>query len=261
VLLSVDTRQVFRFLCLVIIALLCLHCATMAVRMAHLGSLGRFVRLFDLDTEANVPTFCAVLQLACAAVLLMVIGLTASQRGFAFARHWLVLGAVFTFLSLDELAHIHESLSASVRRRLHVEGFFHFAWVIPYGILTAMIGIAYLRFLMHLPRRTRRLMVLSALVYVGGAIGMELYGGYLHTRPGAVAAPMYMTEVLIEEGMEMFGSALFIYTLLDYLQGIAGQIRITIGAGCGRQRPQGGSPIPRQARREVAARRRAYLAD
>src|SRR5262245_29303349 len=61
--LSVDPVQVFRFLCLGILVLLGLHCATMAVRMAHLGGVGRFVRLFDLDTEANVPTFYAVLQL------------------------------------------------------------------------------------------------------------------------------------------------------------------------------------------------------
>ena len=113
------------------------------------GLLRRFVRLFDLDTEANVPTFYAVVQLACAALLLMVIGLNARQRNVGFARHWLMLGVVFTFLSLDELAHVHESLSGTLRRSLHVEGLLHFAWVIPYGVLTAIIGLAYLRFLMQ----------------------------------------------------------------------------------------------------------------
>ena len=231
-LLRIDPARAIRTLCLCIAVLLLLHGATMAMRLAHVSGLVSFVRLFDLDTEANVPTYYSVLQLACAAVLLMVIGADARQRGARFARHWLLLGVLFWFLSLDELAQIHESLSRVVRARLHVDGMLHFAWVIPYGVFTAAAGLAYLPFLMHLPERTRRLVVWAALIFLGGAAGMELYGGFLHARLGVAelgASTAYMTEVLVEEGMEMFGIALFIYALLTHMQETMGSIHITIG--------------------------------
>lgn len=231
-LLSIDPARAIRTLCLCIAVLLGLHGATMAMRMAHVSGLVSFVRLFDLDTEANVPTYYAVQQLACAAVLLMVIGADARQRGARFARHWLVLGVLFWFLSLDELAQIHESLSRVVRTRLHVDGMLHHAWVIPYGVFTAAVGLAYLPFLMHLPGRMRRLVVWAALIYLGGAVGMELYGGLLHARLGVAelgTSTAYMTEVVVEEGMEMFGIALFIYALLTHMQETMGRIHMAIG--------------------------------
>jgi hypothetical protein len=60
-----------------------------------------------------------------------------------------------------------------------------------------------------------------------------MYGGYLTTQLGGQVAAdnsvQYLTEVFFEEGMEMFGIALFIYTLLDYIQATMGQIQINVG--------------------------------
>ena len=80
--------------------------------------------------------------------------------------------------------------------------------------------------------RARRLVVWAALIYLGGAAGMELYGGFLHARLGVAelgASTAYMTEVLVEEGMEMFGIALFIYALLTHMQETMGSIHMAIG--------------------------------
>jgi len=198
---------------------------------AHQSLFG-LVRLLDLDEEANIPTYFSVLQLNIAACLLWMIGGHARRRADPYARHWMVLAAIFVFLGLDELAQVHELLSHPLRMSMHVDGMLRYAWVIPYGALALVVGAAYLGFLMHLPTRTGWLLVTSGLIYVGGAAGLEMYGGYLETKLGAEAIKTslaYFTEVFFEEGMEMFGIALFIYTLLDYIQATMGLIQINVG--------------------------------
>ena len=234
--LLIHPLRVLLALCSCITVLLACHVGTMTLRFGIVmsplltshPSLFGLVRLFDLNAEANIPTFFSVLQLAIAAALLYVIGRHAHQRTDRFAHHWLILGAIFLFLSLDELAQIHELLGPPVRNFLHTDGILYYAWFIPYGILTAVIGVAYIGFLAQLPVRTRWLFILSGLIYVGGAVGLELYGGYLNSRLGDKAMKTsiaYLTEVFLEEGMEMFGIALFIYALLTHIHVTIGRVQ------------------------------------
>jgi hypothetical protein len=251
--LTIDPRRVLLALSVCVATLLGCYVVTVAVRLltTHHWLFG-LVRLFDLDAEANVPTFFSVLQLAVAAFLLGIIGRQARQRADRFARHWLGLGAIFLFLSVDELAQMHELLGPPNHELLGPHSNSHmqpdgllyyvmyYGWVIPYGLLAIAVAATYLRFLMHLPTRIRRLMILSALIYIGGAAGLEMYGGYLEARgailearfgPDRVRANLpYLTEVFFEEGMEMFGITLFIYTLLDYIRAITGRIQIDVGS-------------------------------
>ena len=231
--LTIDPRRVFLTLCACIATLLGCYIVTVATRLltTHHWLFG-LVRLFDLDAEANVPTFFSVLQLATAALLLNMIGRQARLRSDPFARLWLGLGAIFLFLAMDELAQIHELLRPAANSPMHASGMLYYGWVIPYGVLTATVGAIYIRFLLHLPVRTRWLMVLSGLIYVGGAAGLEIYGGYLEAHLGPEAAQnslAYLVEVFFEEGMEMFGIALFIYTLLDHIRSTAGRVAINVG--------------------------------
>ena len=235
-LLCVGPRTAFIVLCGCITLLLGGYVMTVAVRLLtpHQWQFG-LAGLFDLNAEANVPTYFSVIQLAIVAVLLVVIGWHARTRADRFARHWLVLGAIFLFLSLDELAQIHEQWNL-LRDALHTTGMLYYAWVLPYGLLTAAVGVFYIGFLLHLPARTRWLFVLSGLIYVGGAVGLEMYGGYLESHIGreAIATSLpYLTEVFFEEGMEMFGIALFIYALLAHMQAEIGRVAINIGPARG----------------------------
>jgi len=227
-------RQVLTGLCACIAVLLCGYVATVAVRLItthHL--LFGLVHLLDLDEEANIPTYFSVVQFNIAACLLWMIGAHARSQADRYARHWLALAVVFLFLGLDELAQIHELIGVHLRVTQHLSGALSNAWVMPYAVLVLLVGWAYVRFLAYLPARSRALMILSAVIYVGGAAGLEMYGGYLTTQLGGQAAAdnslRYLTEVFFEEGMEMFGIALFIYTLLDCIQATTGRIRINVG--------------------------------
>ncbi len=64
---------------------------------------------------------------------------------------------------------------------------------------------------------SRSLFVAAGLVYVAGAIGMEMVGSAyasVHTTVNAVYAMLIVT---IEETLEMLGLVLFVYTLLSHI--------------------------------------------
>jgi hypothetical protein len=94
-------------------------------------------------------------------------------------------------------------------------GFLRYAWVIPYFVIVAGLVLFLYNFLLRLPSKTRNLFILSGLIFVSGAIGLELLEGYYDSLLGT----NYYTVVLytIEEAMEMVGVIIFIYALLNYL--------------------------------------------
>jgi hypothetical protein len=173
------------------------------------------IRLFDFDTENNIPTFFSSLVLIYSSLLLFIITTLHRKNGSQYLP-WLGLALIFLFLSIDEIASIHERLKLPVREMLNPSGLLYFAWVIPYGIATAIIVAIYFRFVMNLPKRILVLFVISGLTFVSGAIGLELLGGRhyeLHGPDNIVYLCMYTCE----EFLEMSGSAIFVYSLLLYM--------------------------------------------
>ena len=94
----------------------------------------------------------------------------------------MALGWSAFYASLDEALSFHEGLSIPVRDALDVSGVLYFAWVIPYGIAVLILGAACLRFVLRLDRATRNLFIVAGALYVGGAVGFELIGGWLFGR-------------------------------------------------------------------------------
>ncbi len=176
---------------------------------------------FNLNGEANVPTWYQSSTLFLSAILL---GLIASAKRVAGARylwHWRILSLIFLYLSLDEAACIHEQAN-KLGPALHAAGPFYFVWVIPAAILVSIFVLAYLKFLAHLPRRERWLFVIAGATYVGGALGMEMVGGAYMSHYGELMegarAMTYALIVTTEEFLEMAGILVFIYVLLASLR-------------------------------------------
>lgn len=173
------------------------------------------VPLFDFDSEKNVPTFFSAVALLSASALLVTIAKLSRNSGVEYAL-WLVLAVIFLFLSIDEISSLHEKLIKPLRSLLGTSGVFYFAWIIPYASALGLLAIVYLRFLLRLPRETRNLFLLSAGIFVFGAIGFEMIGGWYFESIG----PDNLTYQLIttcEEFLEMLGVAIFIYALLSYI--------------------------------------------
>ncbi|MGB3212068.1 MAG: hypothetical protein WBB19_15295 [Desulforhopalus sp.] len=173
------------------------------------------VPLFNFDTERSIPTFYSTLALVFSSVLLLFIALTSKQHGKT-SLYWLILSVIFLFLSIDEMAGIHEKIDWSLSRVFNTTGLLYYVWVVPYGIAVMVFGIAYIRFLMILPARTRNLFIVSGTVFVAGAIGIEALSGMYYERYGHKNL-IYSLLYTCEESFEMIGVIIFNYSLLAYV--------------------------------------------
>jgi hypothetical protein len=187
------------------------------------------IPLFDVNQEANIPTFYSSLTLLFCAILLWIIATSKSKEEDHYSRHWKGLSIIFLYLSIDEAAGIHELLSKPLRELFQLGGFFYIAWVIPYAILTLIFGIIFRGFLLDLPNHTRRLFILSGAIFIFGALGIELIESKSFTFFGTKETVFHSALWSIQEFLEMLGVLIFIYALVEYASSNLGKVQISIG--------------------------------
>ena len=177
-----------------------------------------FIYLFDVDRERNIPTYFSMLLMLFAALLLVVITVLNRKQRTPHVSKWSILSFGFLFMAADEGLQIHERLEKPVRMLLGGGdlGIFNFAWVIPGIALVLVLALFFLRFLLHLPAKTRLRFMMAATIYIGGAIGFEMIGGRYTALYGADNFTYRCILVTIEESLEMVGLIVFIWALLDY---------------------------------------------
>jgi hypothetical protein len=173
-------------------------------------------RLWFLDYEANIPTWFSSSILLMAALLLGVIAVAKRRLSDPFALQWGILAALFLYLSLDEAAIIHEMAIMPLRMAFQLGGIFYYGWVIPALVAVLILLWLYRKFLSHLPPPTRIGFIIAGVVYVGGAVGVEVISGLYAEQYGEVGI-VYDLIITCEEVLEMLGIVLFIYALLSYL--------------------------------------------
>ncbi|MEX0604282.1 MAG: hypothetical protein WD623_11215 [Marinobacter sp.] len=183
------------------------------------------ISLFDFRTERSIPAFYSSLAILISALLLFTIGRRHWQAGER-AVAWIFLGFIFVFLSFDEIASFHERLGDPAQEYFQTSGFLHFAWVIPGVVAILIVGLLYIPFLLRLPRRTAAIFIGAGTLFVGGAIGVEMIGGWYYESNGATS--IYGIIYTLEELMEKLGIATFIYGLLDYMTRRFGSIQTQI---------------------------------
>lgn len=132
----------------------------------------KIVRLLNVDAENNLPsTYSSFALLLCGLIIAVIAGVKHKQRD-RFAFHWKCLSLIFLYLSIDEAASLHELSVFTLRQLLGAGGFLYFTWVIPGAIFVIIFVLAYLKFLLSLPTKTRNLFVTAGTIFVGGAIGV-----------------------------------------------------------------------------------------
>jgi MFS family permease len=169
------------------------------------------MRLFDVNTEQNIPTWFSSSVLLGCALLAATIAALARRSGRRDGGHWVGLAVVVALMSLDEAAALHERLEAPTRALLGsgVPGVLHFTWVLPAALLAVVVASAFVGFLARLPARIRRLVLAAGVTYVTGAIGLEFLGGVLLETQAPRA--LYLLVAATEEGLEMAASVLLLY--------------------------------------------------
>lgn len=130
-------------------------------------------------------------------------------------------------MSTDEISSIHEILNNPVRNSLHLSGVFYWAWIIPGLIFVFSLLLLFRKFLTFIGHRFRKLFILSGAIYLSGAVGLEMIGGWIYSHDLGDSY-LYVIEVVIEESLEMIGLLVFIYSLSDYLKSISNDLQISI---------------------------------
>jgi len=209
-----------RILTLVVLALVTLSFAV-ELSVFYLGDYflrDSFAIWFTVDSESSIPTWYSSFQLLLCSVLLAVIALAKKRGGGSYFLHWALLSVIFFEMSVDEIAAIHGRFSW-FENVLPVRdvSYFHFAWVVPASALVLVVAAVYLRFVFHLPAKIGWLFVLAGAVFVTGALGMEMFTGHWLELGVERESITYYIMSHIEEGLEMFGIAIFAYALLRYI--------------------------------------------
>lgn len=218
---TLNNSAITKFLFIIVLFLLVMHgLSFLCYYQLQEGHFTKaMLRLFDLGKDFNIPTLFSTILLLTASIILFFIQWCSQKRIIgAPTKHWLILGVIFLFLSIDESVRLHEETIDTIRNRMpfKVTGYFYNAWVIPYGLFVIAVAGYFLPFLAKLPRRTRNLMVVAGVVYVAGALGLEMVEGKEEIANGKNGL-VHIYETF-EEVMEMTGVIIFIYALLDFLK-------------------------------------------
>lgn len=181
---------------------------------------GHPTQFFDLDGEANLPAWFSSIQLF---LICQVLFLKTCQPDpvNAPARWFLLLGSLgFMFLSADDAAQIHETMS---RVSKHIDWLPRFKlghgiWIFLYTFVGLVITALSAREFGKMWRRYQRATVLMtsgiALAIFGGVI-LEIIS-YQYLRTGATPV-LYVAEVAFEEFFEMLGASIALYGAIRLL--------------------------------------------
>lgn len=185
------------------------------------------MRHIALDAEMCLAAWYSSLLLVTCAFLLAIIANQASRYRHSDRHFWRVLSIVFVALSLDEATSVHELALEPLQHAWHTSGPFLFAWVIPALALTPLFGLAYLGFLRRLPKPYGAWFFLSGLIYVGGALGMEMVGGAIASTAGEQGLA-YTLSFIVEESLEMIGATSFLLALLHFMDHESSAIKVQL---------------------------------
>lgn len=188
------------------------------------------LKRFDLGHEPSIPAFYSASVMLASAAFLVFLGWHDRSADLSRRRYWFALSLLFLGLAIDESVMFHEMGTAAMDR-MNLGGAFYFSWIIPGAIFAMIVGGFFSRFLMTLNKRTRSLLILSGVVFLSGAIGMEFIAGLIFQEAAseeeAMRSVSHVIVQAVEEGLEMTGVAIFLCALIDYAD-ISG-LRIVLG--------------------------------
>ena len=174
----------------------------------------QFLRFFDFNDEGTVANWynSLLLGFVCWQAAHAWLQCDRTQRGCRAG--WIGLAIVFFYMSMDEALGVHESSSEALREYFNTGGLFYWAWVIPGLVATLVLALVFAPFVLRLPSRTRNLIFLAGFIYVAGAIGCEMIGGFFFERDGASVISDLAS--ITEEVLEMSALILMIFAVQEY---------------------------------------------
>jgi len=182
-------------------------------------SIQGLIAFFNSAGEGNLPTYFSSFLLLFAAFLLLIVTIKIRTDKASYVSMWTLLTLGFIYLSLDEMLVLHERISLFIRTLTDWSGhgILRSPWVI-LGLLSVIVLLAvFFKFLMHLDNRTRLIFLIAGIMYVGAALGFEVFENIYDESYGKDI--VYRMLQNVEEGFEMAAVIVFISGVLDFLSG------------------------------------------
>ena len=199
------------------VALAVIYLGTQKIERDQPGALSASVlRFFDMNAEANLPAWFSGALWQIGALLAYATWTAHRSRSLPNAGYWAGMVPLFLLMSLDEVGMIHESFGNVVKP---MDGFFSYSWVVVGIVLVAVVGVSYARFLSRLKPLPMALFVLSAALFLGGALVIEMIGAAVAS--GALEwfpfGQSWTRMIAYEETLEMLGPIVLIHAILRIL--------------------------------------------
>lgn len=220
---SLSTKKCVSFL-IFCLAFLCLCHIITAVIISIIGmdkfpGDDLFCRMFNMDKEANIPTWFQTTLLFFAASLAFYTSAFYSSLHHRARHFWRITAAILAFLSVDELCSLHERIRSVSHADISIGSIVlpaHFVWIIPGTVAVIIVAIILLRYLKDIPSKTRNFLIIAAAVYLSGALGAELISA-LTWSEGNETTFSYLLLAGMEETMETAGVIIVCATILHCL--------------------------------------------
>lgn len=209
---TISERHVTRILLGVLVLLNVANVVSIA-----LGADDKGTRYLLLALESNPSTWFSSIQLGLAAVLALVVG-----HGRADARNWGIVAALLAFLSLDEVATIHERLGGLPV----LPGIGSRTWAGAGLLLVALVAWRLLPWALRLEPPLRFALVAGGLLFVAGAVGFEVLAGDWRVAHGEDG--LYWALTTAEEDFELVGVFVVVRLLLAHLRATAAPITLAV---------------------------------
>jgi hypothetical protein len=173
--------------------------------------------LSNLSFDLSIPAWYSAIKLFVVGALLFIASRNNQYNRYLPSSFLMGLSILFTFLSADEGAAIHEKITSTVKVLnldwLLIRG--HGAWIIIYSIISFPLIWLFIRYFRRAWKYFRRetIMALCGVsVFVTGAVILEIIS-YLFLRSGSTPV-LYLIEVVFEEFFEMSGVSIILYSAL-----------------------------------------------
>lgn len=164
---------------------------------------GRFAEIlvsrFDINKEANIPTwYSTILLFSVSVTSFLIYGLyfRLPQKKSFQGVFWLVFGGMYCFLSIDEAAMIHEIIDQTTSVK----------WIFVYAPIVGSFFLvcAYYFLIVRKDERILRNWVIGGLIVSAvGGIGAEWVAYAMNLKYA-----FRMIEYVVEEGFELIGSTM-----------------------------------------------------
>lgn len=164
---------------------------------------------FDIDKEANIPTWFSTIFLFSVAetsFLIYRLNVRLSPKRSFHRVFWLIFAGMYCFLSIDEAAVIHEIIDQTTSVK----------WVVVYAPVVGSFFLlcAYYFLVLRKDERVLRNWVIGGLLIYGlGGIGAEWVAYSIELKYA-----LRMIEYVVEEGFEMTGTVMVLMGCLYELR-------------------------------------------